>query len=208
MKTEARFLIAVVLMLGVLVGTNWLFPPIVPDATEAPVEAETDEGPAAVEDEPAVPSIPDLGNVVETGGAATTPAGNDSPGTDRANPTPVEQEVVVEGPLYRYTFSSRGARMLSGQLLQFEAINRNGPVEVVTDDSGGYLGQRLVVAGDTVDLSGVPFRVEPEGGFTLRENDSPRALTFVYQHPTSAFRFSVEYLFDPDEYTVGVSGGV
>ena len=52
MKTEARFLIAVVLMLGVLVGTNWLFPPIVPDATEVETEGASADTPAVVGDRP------------------------------------------------------------------------------------------------------------------------------------------------------------
>jgi hypothetical protein len=34
MKTEARFLLAVLMMLGVLVGTNRMFPPVVPEGTE------------------------------------------------------------------------------------------------------------------------------------------------------------------------------
>ena len=50
MKTEARFLLAVFLMLLVLVATNSLFPPVVPegadllgDSVAAAVEAERGE---------------------------------------------------------------------------------------------------------------------------------------------------------------------
>lgn len=206
MKTEARFLLAVVLMLGVLVGTNYLFPPIVPETQEAVADSATAEVPAETDTaSPSVPTVPDAEDAVQLPTTVDGPVATPEPA---AAPTPTDREVVVEGPLYRYTFSSRGARMMSGELLLFDAINRGGPVEIVADEAGGYLGQRLVVAGDTVDLTTAPFRVEPEAGFTLREGDSPRALTFVYQHPTSSFRFSVEYLFDPNEYTVAVSGDV
>jgi len=204
MKTEARFLIAVVLMLGVLVGTNWLFPPIVPDATEVETEGAPGEATPAVQADPSVPQIPGGTTVIE---AIPTIEDATEPGSQQVA-TPVEREVVVEGPMYRYTFSTRGARLLSGELLRFEALNRNGPVEIVADGSGGYLGQRLVIEGDTLDLSNVPFRAEPEGGFTLRENDGARSLRFVYDHPTSPFQFTVEYSFDPEDYSVGVSGQV
>jgi YidC/Oxa1 family membrane protein insertase len=96
--------------------------------------------------------------------------------------------------------------MLSGQLLQFEALNRNGPVEIVPDGADGYLSHRLVVGNDTLDLSGVPFRVEPEGGLRLGEDEGPGTLSFVYERPGSDFRFSVEYTFDPSDYSVGVRG--
>lgn len=213
MKTEARFLLAVVLMLGVLVGTNWLFPPIVPEGQEGtdPAGEVGQESPVESEEVPDLPANPGAVDTGEPGPVVESPASADpaTPGaTTPARPVPTEREVVVEGPLYRYTFSSRGARMLSGELLNFEAINRNGPVEIVADGTDGYLGQRLVVAGDTVDLSDAPFRVEPQGGFTLAESDAPRALTFVYRAPRGDFRFAVEYLFDPNDYTVAVSGRV
>ena len=34
MRTEIRFLLAILLMLGVLIGTNLLFPPVVPEGQE------------------------------------------------------------------------------------------------------------------------------------------------------------------------------
>jgi YidC/Oxa1 family membrane protein insertase len=204
MKTEARFLLAVLLMLGVLMGTNRLFPPVVPEDAALSGEApEPAEGRAVEPDNPTVPDlsappiVPDVGSTEAAAGDAA-----------EASSTVPVVEVVVESPLYRLAFSSLGARLVSGQLLQFGALNHDGPVEVVPAEAGGYLGQRLVVGADTVDLSNVPFRVEPEGGLLLREGSRPETLRFIYEHPTSPFRFDVEYTFDPSEYTVSVSGSV
>jgi YidC/Oxa1 family membrane protein insertase len=211
MKTEARFLLAVVLMLLVLIGTNRLFPPVVPedlgtttDSVGRDMGQPVDEGvpPAGEPRADTVRRVPDVVGG-EPDRVAAVPS-EDVPDAD----APPEVEVTVEGPLYRYVFSSRGARMLSGQLLQFEALNRNGPVEIVPDGADGYLSHRLVVGNDTLDLRGVPFRVEPEGGLRLGEGEGPGTLSFVYERPGSDFRFSVEYTFDPSDYSVGVRGRV
>ena len=119
-----------------------------------------------------------------------------------------EYRITVEGPLYRYEFSNFGARLMSAQMSQFEALNRDGLVDLVKEGSGGYMGQKLLVGTDTVDLSGVPFTVEPSNGLRMSSGSGARTLRFVYEHPTSPFVFVLEYEFDPDEYTVGVRGTV
>jgi YidC/Oxa1 family membrane protein insertase len=88
------------------------------------------------------------------------------------------------------------------------ALNRGGVVELVPDGSDGYLGQKVVVGSDTLDLTGARFRVEPEAGLRLQEGDGPQSLRFTYAPPSSGFRFEIEYTFEPDRYQVGVSGRV
>lgn len=193
MSTEVRFLLAIGLMLVVLVGTNLLFPP------EVPVE----------------PPAPDTASAVDEGGAAApapeipvvAKAAQDSVEGASAQAAP-EQRVAAEGPLYRYTFSSYGARLVAAEMLRFEALNREGLVDLVPEGAGGYLGQRLLVGSDTVDMRRVPFRVEPEGGVTLHEGEGPQSLRFVYQHPSRPFGMELEYEFHPDEYQVLVRGKV
>lgn len=203
MKTEARFVLAVFLMLAVLVGTNQLFPPPeIPDAVPAADSAGVDEVASG------------LPNDITGAPSADDPAPSITNQPDAAPPSqvavdgPPVRDVVVEGPLYRFTFTTLGARLESGELLQFDAINRGGPVQVVPDGSSPYLGTKIVVGPDTVDLSGVPFRVEPENGLLLNTEGGPRTLSFEYDHPTSDFTFSVEYTFDPEVYIVGVSGSL
>ncbi len=201
MKTEARFFLAVLLMLGVLVGTNRLFPPEVP---EVPADS------AAVGEEPSgeVGGLPGITDVP----AAEVTGADPEPVTPQeaapANPTPVTRDVVVEGPLFRYVFTTEGARLASGQMAEFDALNRGGPVELIPDGVGAYLGQKVVVGSDTLDLTRVPFRVEPEAGLNLETGGAAESLRFLYDHPSGNFSFSVEYTFTPDDYTIGVHGEV
>ena len=44
------------------------------------------------------------------------------------------RSVTVESPLYRYSFSTVGARLESAELPRFEALNRDGVVDLVPDD--------------------------------------------------------------------------
>ena len=204
MKTEARFLLAVFLMLAVLVGTNRLFPPPpMEDLGAAGDSVETTE-PSGLPPGVVDAGVPDVDPSVAT----------DAPGQDAVGPAqPAEErvrvvDVVVEGPLYRYTFTTLGARLASAELVEFEAINRGGPVELIPDGVSPYLGSKVVVGQDTVDLSGMAFQVEPEDGLRLNAGDAPRGLSFVYEHPTSEFALRVNYTFDPDDYTIGVSGSL
>jgi YidC/Oxa1 family membrane protein insertase len=211
MRTELRFLLAVVLMFVVLVGTNFFFPPVVPEG-EAPADSVASGAPgpgAAGGGEVAPGSVAPTGPT-PSGGGVTPPPPVEVPeaapevGADMSQ----ERQVVVEGPLYRFEFSNLGARLLSAQLLEFRSLNHDGVVDLVPPGSEDFLAQRLVVGADTVDLERVPFRVEPEGGLSMSEGGGPSTLRFVYEHPTSPMRVELAYSFDPDLYVVGVSGSV
>ena len=198
MRTEARFAIAIFLMLVVLIGTNRLFPPIVPEEELLPedVPADTSGRPA--------PRLPDTFTVVEPEIPEISP-------DSVAAPVPAavpERFVSVDAPLYRFRFSTLGARLLSAELPQFRSLNHGGVVDLIPEGSGGALGHRLVVGSDTIDLGRVPFTVEPEGGLRMSAGDSPRNVRFAYRHPTAEFAFEVTYTFDPDRYMVGVRGDV
>ncbi len=67
----------------------------------------------------------------------------------------VSPDVTVEGPLYSFTFSSRGARLLSARLLGFPSFTFPGAVELIHQDGGGALGSRVLLGKDTVDLRSV-----------------------------------------------------
>ncbi len=215
MNSEVRFLLAIVLMLGVLVGTNLLFPPVPTEEPAAPDSTAVEQ----VEPAPArgsLPSLPgDTGTEAvrssDTADAPTIPAGAQpaagTTGTPAAADEPV-RNVTVEGPLYRLTFSSRGARVVAAEMLRFESFQHEGPVNLLPAGADGYLGHKIAVGQDTVDLTGVPFQVEPAEGLVLGEDAGPDTLRFVYQHPTQPFRFEVAYGFDPETYAVTVRGRV
>jgi YidC/Oxa1 family membrane protein insertase len=213
MRQEVRFLLAITLMILVLVGTNLLFPPIPPEEGsgldgDAPGQLDASGNGGA-------PSIPLPG--ADSGGG--TPGAVPPPfaGQPAAEPSPVfgpeeipvaapEETVVVEGPLYRFTWSTTGARLISARMLQFQSFDEEaeGPVELLVAESDGALAVQLRVGDGTLDLGGEAFEVEPADGLRLNEGDGPRTLTFRYRHPSGALTLETAYSFDPSSYVIGV----
>jgi YidC/Oxa1 family membrane protein insertase len=215
MNTEVRFLLAIGLMLAVLVGTNLVFPPVVPEGglgadslTAGAPPAESVEGTPQEtqpgDDSAAVPSIPSLESPSVPAEIPVIQVEGEAPAEISAAAD--EQRITVTTPLLQLEFSNYGARMHSAVVRQFEALNREGLVDLVPEGADGYLGQKLVVGVDTVDLSRVVFDVEPAAGFDLSEGDGARTLRFSYQHPTSPFAFEMSYEFRPDDYQITVRG--
>jgi len=110
--------------------------------------------------------------------------------------------------LYRYEVTNIGARLVSARMRRFQALNHGGVVDLIPEGVGGYLGQKLVVGRDTVDLGGLPFEVSPADGLRLQEGEGPAELRFVYQHPTTSFRVDLTYEFEPDLYQAKVTGRI
>lgn len=221
MKTEVRFLVAIVLMLGVLVGTNYLFPPLEPptptpaDSLAVPAAGDPSVPGGEAGDAPAVP--PALGADPFEGEGPAAPAQEAPTIPGQGGPQVVapaaeagaERQVVVESPLYRFSFSPRGARLVAAEMLEYESFRgAGGPVDLLPEGSEGTMGHKLAVGRDTVDLSRLPFTVEPAEGLRLVEGGEPQTLRFTYRHPTNPFQFEVAYTFDPSMYAVGVQGSV
>ena len=196
MNFQARLVLTFLLMFLVVVITSWLFPPPIPDEA---ISADSATGAEVVtETEPSTVPVPTMPEIA--------PSPSEVPETVEAEALPEEKRVVVSSPLYRFEFSNFGARLHAAEMSQFEALNQDGLVDLIPDGAEGYLGQKLVVGSDTLDLSRVPFTVEPEDGLVLEAGAAAQILRFTYQHPTSSFRFETEYEFSPDEYTIRVRG--
>jgi len=214
MKTEIRFLLAVVLMIGVLVVTNLAFPPVpveerpgyVPPDSGQVLEGTPDSGTPGVQGDPSV-------SAGQPGGGAQEPdplagvLGQEEPAlpVEAAGTGPT---VTVEGPLYEFTFSSRGGRLVSAQLLEFPSVPASGPVQLFHPGDGDALGTTLLTPSDTADLGGLLLQVEPADGLRLTEGGGPQDLNFVYQHPTEPFRYEVTYTFHPDRYVIDVTNRI
>lgn len=226
---DRRFLVALMLVMGVVIGTNMLFPPVVPDPAEsADSTATADSGtadsgtadsgaadpgattdPGATDPLPGLPAVPSLdSNAVDPGAldpdAAVADGQADGRPTD-AQTIPV-RDIVVEGPLYRFTFTNLGGRLTSARMLQFPSFQRDGSVELVPEGGEPLFGSRVLIGQDTLDLRGVAFEVIPEGGLQLSGGSGPQELTFRYNHPTADLGFEITYTFDPDSYVVGATG--
>jgi YidC/Oxa1 family membrane protein insertase len=205
-----------VLMIGILVITNLLFPPTPP--APAPESSGLDSAVAVPREAEGAPSQAAGAKPEAPGGQAAAelaprPSGDPAiPGAGGVRevevPRETERSIRVEGPLYAYTFSDRGARLVSARLLRFPSFTFDGSVELVHPEGGGVLGTRILVGRDTLDLRDVPFEVEPAEGLDLAEGGGAGKLRFSYQHPTHPFGYQVEYTFQPDQYLVEVSGRV
>jgi YidC/Oxa1 family membrane protein insertase len=211
MNNEVRLVVAVALMIGVVLLTNVLFP-----SPEVPTEAPVEEGAPAAQ-----PSLPDLGPQGATRAADTAPglAGasadvgvgaetTQASGVDTAlvEVAPFEdREIVVEGPLWRYSFSTVGARLVEATLTRFDdlAHPERDPVQLLPEGSTA-LGRRLVLGSDTLDLAGLEFVSDAPDVTTLGEGDAPLTLEFSYTNRDGSFGVEVDYTFDPAEYVVGV----
>ena len=191
-SVEARFVLAIVLMMAVLVGGNLIFP----RASRAPGEEGADAG--------------------ATGGPADAapppPAGAPGPTDPGAVVPPIpaepESEIRVEGPLYTVIFSSAGGRIVSVLLPGFESFTREGVVELIEEGDSGLLGARLVVGADTVDLRSIAMQATPAEGLRLEAGGDPGVLSLRGTDPSSGIGYEVAYTFDPDSYVVQASGSV
>ena len=202
MRTELRFVMAIALMMGVLVVTNILFPPIVPDApdAEAPPAGEVEAEPSA--------EAPDTETTTLPSALPPQVGATDAEQEEEGEPIELVEERIVRvtTPLYEMEVSNRGAIVRSVRLSQYASFAREGNAELVQDPSTGMLGADLVVAGDTVHLSDFVYAVEPAGDLDIREGSGPRSLTFRYDHPEGRFYHEVRYTYYPDRYIVDVDG--
>ncbi len=214
-------------MIGVVVVTNILFPPAPEPETEAtpdtvietPADAAADS-PAAVGDDrtirrdtsaPADPAedVPER----DTAAAQQGETAIDGEGGAVGAPAEDAQEVVepdtvlVESPLYRYGFSTRGGALVLAELLRYESFTHEGPVQLVPEDADALIRYRLRIGDRDLDLGPREFRVEPAEGRRLEAGDTS---TLRLRHDDAASGLSVvlEYTFLADEYEVQVAGQV
>ena len=108
--------------------------------------------------------------------------------------------VWITSPLYRLGFSTRGGRLESAELLQYQSFAPGDSVQPVqlVPPGDAFLRHRLVLAsGDTVSLDDWDFQPSPDGNVALRL-DAERAGSHV----------RLEYRFVPDQYRFDVQGSV
>jgi YidC/Oxa1 family membrane protein insertase len=215
MNTEARLLLAVTLMIGVIFGTQILFPS--PEPVPVPADSAATEASA--------PALPDLGDStapvsgVEAAADPTAmvgadPAPTDPSGVDPADATEQVQaappqvqprEIVVAGPLYEYRFSNIGARLLTATLPEFDDLAHDGrpPVQLVPEGAT-VMGRRLVIGQDTLDLRELGFSSDAPDRVEVGEDVGPVSVDFTYRNPAGSFTLDVTYTFEADSYVVDV----
>ncbi|HXG96029.1 MAG TPA: membrane protein insertase YidC [Gemmatimonadales bacterium] len=146
-------------------------------------------------------------------------AGSPDSATARDSTRPAEQEVThpsahppirpsadtgriiwITSPLYRLGFSTRGGRLESAELLQYQSFAPGDSVQPVqlVPPGDAFLRHRLVLAsGDTVSLDDWDFQPSPDGNVALR-----------FEADRAGSHVTLEYRFVPDQYRFDVQGSV
>ena len=150
--------------------------------------------------------------------AAATPAAGAAATPDSlakgAAPAVAAETTVVETGKVRYRVSSLGARPVGAELRDYHAMGADGrrttrPVELLRAGDA-LVGYRLVVPGDTIDLSKVAFTrttPAPAGGAAQGARQGAHRLEYRATLPNGA-AVTIAYTFSPDSYTVQVEGRV
>jgi len=125
------------------------------------------------------------------------------PATDVAGAAP-DDTILFHTPLSTYGISTRGARLVSATLAEYEnqaAGHTNQPVELVLPGSD-LMGLRLVVGSDTLGLDTWQFTAS-SGEASI---DGPTTVEF--RSAQGGVEVRLAYTFRPDAYQVGVEGTV
>ncbi|HTG54272.1 MAG TPA: hypothetical protein VL980_05445, partial [Gemmatimonadaceae bacterium] len=178
---DKRFLIAVVLAIGVVWLTPKIFPPpVAPVADSTAVSATAPAGDtthAVVA--PAAPVAP-VRAAVQAPAPAATPA----------------ETASVETSLATYRFSSAGASIIGASLHDYFVLpGRTRHVELARTGTPLLAYRAIKASGDTVDLAHVAFHI-----------DSATAQHVNLRAAFAAGTMSVRYTFVADSYLVRVSG--
>lgn len=206
MGTEARLVLAVVLMMGVVVLVNVVFPPAPPPGAEVGIDTAVA---TQAQGEPTDTVVPDTATPEPRPSAPAPRTRLDLPGLVAADDSLVEDTVWVTGPLYRFGFAQRGARLVTAELLRFESLapgSRREPLQLVPPGAENFLSHQWVVDDDTLDLRQALFEIHPAAGLDLTEGGSPEVLTLTYSYPGTNFSLELDYTFQPDSYSVQLEG--
>ncbi len=112
--------------------------------------------------------------------------------------------MLVRGPLYHFTFSSRGARVTGAELQEYRtfAPGDTGRARIIPERSQ-FLEYRLVLGEDTLSLGDWSF--EPSDTvLTVAEPGS----TLRWTAARGPVRVGLEYTFRPDQYVFDVAGRI
>jgi YidC/Oxa1 family membrane protein insertase len=186
---ERRTILAILLILIVAIVPPMLFPPKKP-VTPARAPGSADSAAVTSATQPV-----DTVNRVSPASQAAKPV---SPSVQPVT----ERTITVESPLYRYTFSTRGARLTGATLKAYRSFapGDSGRVQLIPDSSE-FLAYRVVSGLDTLNLSDWIF--EPTAD-RLDVAGSGRQVDWTARHGDSVV--TLRYQFTPDDYLFTVAG--
>jgi YidC/Oxa1 family membrane protein insertase len=207
---DRRVFLAIGLSVIVVVLTQVLFPnstfkrpvPVQTDSTAVAAQRTADSvraassttgapgttgAPSAATTPAIVGASADSGAAAVSAAAATTAA-------------PAETTTVATSKA-AYRVSSLGATLLDGELKDYRALNSGAGNVHLARNGEALLSYRLVVPGDTIPLSKVPFTTTRSAGTDGRE-------TVQYDATVKNLPVTIRYTFAPDSYTVHAAATV
>jgi YidC/Oxa1 family membrane protein insertase len=192
---DRRFVLAIVLMMAVL-----LLPPLIlnrrstPPAGQQTAASSTSTEAAPVPGTPVTPAPPP---------AVLAPTSQEPAAL--AQDTLPQSIVQVTSPLYRFEFSTRGARMVSATLFKYQSMRpgeKDRQAEILPDQSD-FLAPMVLIGRDTVRADDWQFT---PSSLQVEVADTP-TLTFTAARD-SGVSIELTYHFRPDSYKIDVTGSV
>ncbi|MFW6206141.1 MAG: membrane protein insertase YidC, partial [Gemmatimonadota bacterium] len=113
--------------------------------------------------------------------------------------------VWIENGVVRYGFSTRGAAIVSVELLGFDSYTRDGPVQLVEPLGSGLLTLGVRVGTEEIPFSRFTFEPSIPAGDTLVVTDTT---TVQFSAALDGTRVTLAYEFAPDRYVVPTDGQV
>jgi YidC/Oxa1 family membrane protein insertase len=157
---------------------------------------------------PRAPGATDTARVaaapVESTPVAAAPAPSARPAVRPSAQLPAET-VWVTSPLYRFGFTTRGARLVTAELEQYRSFapgDSGSRVQLVPEDAP-LLGLRLVAGADTASLEGLAFSPS-RTALTVAGADT----TLTFTAPLGTGRVILSYRFQPGHYRFTVDGRI
>ncbi|MSR06279.1 MAG: membrane protein insertase YidC [Gemmatimonadetes bacterium] len=192
---DRRTILAIVLILMVAVLPSLLFRPsaLVP-AADVLVGGSADSG-APVNVTPSAPAVrAPVSSLRETADPVTRRSADQD--------SSAEQIVVVESPLYRFSFSTHGARLVGAVLKHYRSFapGDSGPANVVPAESQ-FLDYRVVFGVDTVKLSDWTFAPSAE-----RVDVGPGGAELTWTARRAGAVVTLQYRFADSDYLFDVHG--
>jgi YidC/Oxa1 family membrane protein insertase len=198
----ARFLLAIVLSIAVVIVVNLMFPPTAPQQRTAPDSLRVD---TVIDTVQAAPDPGILGD--------TSPEPQLQPRPETAGPEAAEAAAAaapgdtlwVVTDLARYGFSTRGAGVVSVELLGFESYTRDGPVELVDPTVGKLLEYGVRVGDRDLPLTRFEFSADVPTDDTLRITDTT---TIRFATTVNGARIELAYQIRPETYLMTLDGRI
>ncbi len=200
----ARFLIAIVLSIAVVMIVNIAFPPTTPSVAGGADSVLIDTVSAVVADSaPAADSLRREPSALEELAQRPTQAPAAAPAAAVGS---APDTFWVQTDVARYGISSRGAAIVAVELLEFESHTTPGPVQLAEPADSAILSYGLRIGDRVLPFSALAFQAPFAAGDTLRVSGPDAVVRF--EADVNGGRVEMAYTFTPENYLLQLSGSV